>query len=734
MIARPGRGSAACLLPYLGVALAACVEAFLALRLWRADLRVPFNYRGDSLFFAMMVKAVIDHGWYLTNPQLGAPGVLALHDFPQADGIHLVLIKLLSCFSTDWALLFNIYYLLGFPLIALSAFAVLRHFRVAPLPAFVASLLYAFLPSRLMMGEAHFYLVAFYQVPLAVLLALWVAGDDPPLFAPGAGAWRPTFAFRRGRSIAAIAIALLISGTGVYYAFFAGVLILCSGAWGALERRSPRHALAGLATTGVIVAGLTAQSVPTLLYHRAMGPNPAVASRSLVEAESYALRIAPMLLPVRDHRIPALSAISDRYAKATGIPAEPATTSLGAVGAIGFLILLGILVRRGRAADDDRDLLFSALARLNLAALLLATTGGIGALFALLVSPQIRTYARMHVYIAFFALFCVALLLDRLWRTRHRAGVLLTVAVAFVGLFDQNTPAMVPPFGDRARAYRTDAAFVHSLETQLPAGAQIFQLPYLLFPESGGLRGTKLADYDPLRPYLHSRALRWSYPTMFGRSTDAWTHAVADQPVPDLVRTLSDVGFDGILVDRDGYADDGAAIVAALAAELGDDSEVRATERQVFFGLRAANEKAFAGVARGERERRRQEALNRPLLRWLDGFFPPEDDHGTTFRWCAGECVIELDNPSGHDARVVLSMRVSAAQPPASLRVTGDIWDQAIALMPDGVPISRTLQVPAGRHRIRLRSDSAPAIVPRDPRQLVFRVDDARLRLTDDSP
>jgi phosphoglycerol transferase len=676
----------------------------------------------------------MDHAWYLTNPQLGAPGVLALHDFPQADGIHLLLIKLLSWFSTDWALLFNVYYLLGFPLIALSAFAVLRHFRVAPAPAFVASLLYAFLTSRLMVGELHFYLSVFYQVPLAILLALWVAGDDPPLFAPasGAGVWRSTFALRRGRGIAAIAIALLISGTGVYYAFFAGVLIVFSGAWSAVERRSPRHAFAGLAITAVIVAGLTVQSIPTLLYHRAMGPNPAAATRPLVEAETYGLRIAPMLLPIRDHRIGALAAVAYRYAEETGIAGEAASTNLGAVGAVGFLILLGVLVRRGRvgAAGTDREALFSALARLNLAALLLATTGGFGALFALLVSPQIRTYARMHVYIAFLALFCVALLLDRLWCARQRAGVLVTAAVAFVGLLDQSTPAMVPPYAKRARAYGADAAFVHSLEARLPAGAQIFQLPYLRFPESGALPGTKLVDYDPLRPYLHSRTLRWSYPTMFGRLGDAWTNAVADQAVPEMVRTLSDVGFEGILVDRDGYADEGAAIVAALAAELGADSGEQATDRQVFFSLRAANEK----VAPGERERRRQEALDRPVLRWLEGFFPPENDGRGPFRWCPGDCAIEIDNPAGHDARVTMSMRVSAGQPPASLRVTGDIWNETIALVPDGTPISRTLRVPAGRHRLRLRSDSAPAIAAGDLRRLVFRVDDAHLRPADDTP
>jgi hypothetical protein len=735
MIARAGRGRAAALLLYGGVALAACVEAVLALRLWRADLRVPFNYSGDSVFFAMMVKAVIDHGWYLTNAQLGAPGVLTLHDFPQADGIHLLLIKLLSCFSTDWALLFNVYYLLGFPLIALSAFAVLRHFRIAPVPAFVASLLYAFLPSRLMIGELHFFLAGFFQVPLAILLALWVAGDDPPLLASGAGAWRPRLALRRCRSIVAIAIALLIAGTGVYYAFFAGVLIVFAGAWSAVERRSPRHALAGLALTALIVAGLTAQSLPTLLYHRAMGPNPDTAARPVAEAEIYGLRIAPMLLPVRGHRIAALAAVTRRYEQSSALPGEAASVNLGAVGAVGFLILLGLVIgrRRARGPAEDGEALVSTLARLNLAALVFATTGGFGALFALLVSPQIRTYARMHVYIAFLALFCVALLLDRVWRALPRAGLVVSAVVVFGGLFDQNVPAMVPPYARRARDYHADAAFVKALEARLPAGAQIFQLPYLRFPEGGALPGAKLIDYDPLHPYLHSRALRWSYPTMFGRPGDAWTDVVASQPAAELVRTLIDVGFDGILVNRDGYTDGGAAIVAELAAVVGTDSEGPAG-RYVFVDLRAAREKAFAGIDPAARERRRQEALDRPLLRWREGFFPPEHDPGTTFRWCPGDCEIEIENPAGGDARVSVSMRVSAAQPPASLRVTGDLWNEVIPLVPDGTPISRTLRVSPGRHRIRLRSDSAPAIAPGETRRLVFRIDEARLGLAGESP
>src|SRR5580765_1136863 len=532
------------LLPYLGVALAACVEAVVALRLWRADLRVPFNYGGDSIFFAMMVKAVVNHGWYLTNPQLGAPGVLALHDFPQADAIHLLLIKLLSWPSGNWALIFNLYFLLGFPLITLSALAVLRHFRVAPAPAFVVSLLYAFLPSRLFIGELHLYLSVFYQVPLAILLALWLADDEPPLFEAGQRARRPRLALRRRRSVAAIAIALLISGTGVYYAFFAGLLILLAAAWSAVERRSPRHAAAGVALTALILAGLAVQSVPTFLYRRTMGPNPAVAARPVGEAETYALKIAPMLLPVPEHRVPALAAVSARYERATGTVGEVAATSLGVVGAVGFLFLIAMLFRRARPVPgaSESEPLFQALARLNLAALLLSTTGGFGALFALIVSPQIRTYARMHVYIAFLALFCIALLLDRLWRTRRGAAVVLTAAVAFVGLADQITPKMIPPYAQRARMFHADAVLFHALEAQLPPAAQIFQVPYLRFPESGGLPGTQMSDYDPLRPYLHSRKLRWSYPAMYGRTGDAWTSGVADQAAPEMIRILSDAG------------------------------------------------------------------------------------------------------------------------------------------------------------------------------------------------
>src|SRR5262245_34407562 len=81
---------------YALAALLSLVAAVPLLELWQARLRVPFDYNGDSLSFAMVAKAVVDHGWYLNNPQLGAPFGQQMHDFPFADSLHLLIIKLLS--------------------------------------------------------------------------------------------------------------------------------------------------------------------------------------------------------------------------------------------------------------------------------------------------------------------------------------------------------------------------------------------------------------------------------------------------------------------------------------------------------------------------------------------------------------------------------------------------------------------------------------------------------------
>jgi phosphoglycerol transferase len=131
------------------------IAGLLALHIWKADLRTPFVYHDDALYYGMLVKTIVDQGGWLSNTHLGAPGILQLHDFPAADTPHLFTIKVMAWFTPNWAVLLNLYFLMGFPLIAVSALAVFRHFRIGYWSALAASVLYALLPSRLVKNEAR---------------------------------------------------------------------------------------------------------------------------------------------------------------------------------------------------------------------------------------------------------------------------------------------------------------------------------------------------------------------------------------------------------------------------------------------------------------------------------------------------------------------------------------------------------------------------------------------------
>ncbi len=336
---------------YAGTAIFALLLSVWVLDLLHANLRVPFRYGGDALLPALEIKAIVDNGWCLTVPQLGAPSVLQLHDFPpQFDSLHLLTIKLMSVFTHDWALIFNLYFLLGFPLIAVSSLAVFRHLGVSRWAAIAASVLYAFLPSRMIKGQAHLFLDTFFQVPFAILLMLWVCGDLPAL--------------RNRRSLAGLLVALLLGATGLYYAFFSACLLLVAGAWAAIVRRSPRNFLAGVTLAAVIGLTVGAQDIPTAIYRSKNGVNTEVANRLPGESEVYGLRIAQLLLPISGHRVSYLRNLEDRYKASAPMPGEYLSTSLGIVATVGFLALLGAsLLGFARTAEAVDSTLWRPLSR-----------------------------------------------------------------------------------------------------------------------------------------------------------------------------------------------------------------------------------------------------------------------------------------------------------------------------------------------------------------------------------
>ena len=208
-----------------GTALAACLVILGAvLTPWKCDLRVPFYYQGDALAQVALIKGMLENGWYLENPQLGAPFHQDLHDYPMADGMHWGWLKLFSCFSAEPGVVFNLYYLVSFPLTTILALAVLRRFSISfPVGTF-AALLYTFLPWHFLRME-HLFLACYYMVPPTIMVAVEIY--------LGRLTGEPDQGTRGGwlnrRTIRAAAISLLVGVAGIYYAFFAGMLMLVAG-------------------------------------------------------------------------------------------------------------------------------------------------------------------------------------------------------------------------------------------------------------------------------------------------------------------------------------------------------------------------------------------------------------------------------------------------------------------------------------------------------------------------
>src|SRR5215204_1549505 len=302
-----------------GTVTLTCLLVILLLRLWRADLHAPFLYQRDALVNLMIIKGVLQHSWWLENPDLGAPFGQELYDFPVmvGDSLHLALIKLLGVFSSDPFLILNLFFLLSFPLVALVSFLVLRQLGISAAVALVCSVLYALAPYHFFRSENHLFLSAYYSVPIGAYLVLSLLSGRP-LFTRRASTGGPRLlAWASKRSLVTLILCLLVACAGtVYYAVFTGMLLIAVMVLILVTRRDIRTLIQGSIVLGVIVGFLLLSSLPNLMYELENGPNDEVAVRPVDESEALGLRFILMVFSQGEYQ------------------------SLGLIATVGFLWLL----------------------------------------------------------------------------------------------------------------------------------------------------------------------------------------------------------------------------------------------------------------------------------------------------------------------------------------------------------------------------------------------------------
>lgn len=537
--------------------------------------RAPIMNSGDALSHAAIIKQAIE-GNPLSGSRLGFPFGSNWYDWPSLDWGMLGMFKLLALFTHDYVVIFNLFFLIGFPAAFASAYVVIRRFELRPSLAFVGGVSFALASyhfERLTL-QGHLFLTMYWVVPPFFLLG-WrlVQGDQPRTRAA---------TLRRALGL------VFLSGFGVYYTAF-GLIGISAALLLAMAAGQPRVAVRNyIATVVPLMVGVALQYMPTAIHHWQFGANPLAFRRSPLESDVFAMRPVQLLIPHVTHQLEPLRQWAQNFYEVAIPGNESVTSSVGVIAAVGLFVLiqLGITAIAGRALDDR----FRYLITMTVAAISFAAIGGVGLLLSLLGFTEIRSWNRLSIFIQFAGLLALLLALtptiERYSLRIRRLALPFALALALGIVWVDQTPAPTTVTLNAAVAERAVTAdFVHHLEERIPTGAAVYQLPFVGYPEAWFK--PHYGSYEFLKPFLESTDLRFNLGGMKGRDGDQFFRALGQRSIETQIAVARALGFSGIYVDRTGLIDGGTQLVSRLEQLLGEDAaDWRSDHRVVYFDLK----------------------------------------------------------------------------------------------------------------------------------------------------
>ncbi len=556
------------------------------------NLTYPYIYQGDGLSHSWLTLRAME-GWIFDNPRSGYPFGSNFLDYPGSDAGNLLLLKIIGNIVANYYGALNLFFLLSFSAIFVASYCSLRAFQLCKAFAFVASLLFAFLPFHFQ-RLGHLFYLWYFVVPIIFFLCISFYESIEKYSS-------------RKNVFLLFCTSIMLASFGVYYALF-GVIAFSVCVFAIFcKNGSVKCAKAPLFAIVFVVFGVFLNIAPNMVNKHLNGENPEVAVRSASEAEVYGFKLMQLILPRAGHREPHLASLTQRYNEATPLVNENVTSSLGVVGAAGLagLLIFLIFALSGRKIDAR----LSLLAMLISVFFLFGIIGGLGSLFSSVISPSIRGWNRISVFVAFgaIAVFFIFLqnFIEKYFSSEKQKIVFFVSGLIFcgIGLYDQTTSACLACNEQTKAAFESDRNFVAEIEKNTPIGSAIYQLPYMPFPEVAPLH--RLHTYDLAVGFLHSKELRWSYAGMKGREGDLFYRALAQESVEKQLEIIKRMGFSGIYIDRRGFEDNADSLIIRLTALLGAEPLLkRADGLVVFFRLPSALNADLSGLSGREIMRR----------------------------------------------------------------------------------------------------------------------------------
>ncbi len=479
-------------------------------------------------------------------PELGAPGQADWTSIPTIEEVPLYLTGVLARFTGLFAAL-NIKLLVGHLLAALTFYLVARYFQCTVAWAFLGGLAYGLAPFIFSESPHHSVVAYVWHIPLFLVVWKWVS--TPPGILPLSG----KFWF-------AIAVAFITGFQNIYYTNIFCQLTLLGGILLFLRERSKPALVSMFAVIGGSAAAFALMNIDTWMYQLSNQGASFAIERQFRWLEIYALKLSDLFIPLSTHQSPAFRNFSLAHAQQIVLSNEG--TYLGLLGIASLLLLLGIAAYRV-IFRSPKSIPAEAWQILWIFAVF--TTGGLNAISGIFGLTLFRAGYRLSIVVLAIALLFAMQQATKYFAEQKKLGHLIALALLLIVIWDQMP--LAPNQQEKALRslqVESDREFAQAMESALPRGSMIFQLPVMSFPEAP-VAG--ITPYEHFRPYIYTDNLRYSFGLTKGALETGWHSQLVNLPLDKTIELLKKQGFGAVYLNRKGFPDKGEAILTGLAGE-----------------------------------------------------------------------------------------------------------------------------------------------------------------------
>ncbi|SDI94098.1 hypothetical protein SAMN05444157_0905 [Frankineae bacterium MT45] len=698
-------------------AAAAIVSLVIAIQTYRIR---PWNIRtiwsaGDMTVYYSEAKGMIDHGWWTPNTSLGYPFLQDSAHFPQPDITHLIAYKFLTMLTGNPIVTVNAYFLMSYAMIPIATCIFFRVAGMRPAPASILSFAFTAVPWH-GLHLAQPFLGDYFPVPLGLMVMLIVVRGwcDKPWSAPGQ---------KLRFSLTAIA-AIIVALSGVYYAVFSAVLIFTAVvvqiAMGRRFRGSFKSYI--LAAIIPVVFAFTLLAIKLSAVTASIG-NGAV-QRLPTESQLFGGSLFTLVRPSGAAGIALHTGLANTtFGQLPAVAGQDSPNST--LGAIAIVVTTLFLFFRWINGPRTRRLApYVASLGFWPAVFVICVgfyvTSGLGSIFASLVSPNIRAWERICVFVFCVAFLCLGLLVtalmdrhsDRREGRRRWIGPAVCALMLLVAFVDAALSPLTINYKSAVQFQVEMRNYVRAAEAVLPKDCPVLEMPLVPYPEAGPIN--HMDDYTHMWPYIFSTSLRFSYGGLKDTAEGDWYQSLSPN-LATQVKQARAAGFCAVHVDQAAYTT--RTVQTTYRSLLGAPVARSSTGRWMMFSLANVDPAPFDTYS----------VLHPTTSSPGEGFSSVESSESGSHVWAIeSHARLYLVNTANHPSSVTVTFQVSntPCNLTSELTVTrSDTKQSATTDLRTTHEVTSDVVVPAsGTENISFAASGLRCVLAPDIRTLWFRV------------